>query len=281
MQSSKDGVLRKKIRQSDGSKDRQAKRAGQRSGGSGFHRWVGPSFIGGDRHEKSHRPLNQLFRSIKPVMDDLALSKSVAQLDEGAGVFDTLRKALRIALPEGNNGLNDDGDGTEMKTIEERVKGFREQIASHSKLSTKDKYKKMIQQIDTYWEKLFADPIAVHTPQGEVFIQPQRTNNILERFFRDIKKRVRKRSGTISLTKTLKTILSDTPLVKNLENEEYLRIILDGCDTLQERFARIDSNMVVEELKKGKKDPGRLPPELKKMIRVPAFPEKLGHLFGC
>ena len=52
------------------------------------------------------------------------MSKSVAQLDERAGVFDTLRKALRIALPEGNNGLNDDGDGTDMKTIEERVKGF-------------------------------------------------------------------------------------------------------------------------------------------------------------
>ena len=83
------------------------------------------------------------------------------------------------------------------------------------------------------------------------------------------------------MTKTLKTILSDTPLVKNLDNEEYLRIILDGCDTLQERFARIDSNMVVEELKKSNKEPGRLPPELKKMIRVPAFPGKLGLLFGC
>jgi len=139
----------------------------------------------------------------------------------------------------------------------------------------------MIQQIDTYWKKLFADPIAVHTPQGEVFIQPQRTNNILERFFRDIKKRARKRTGTISLSKMLKTILSDTPLVKNLDNEEYLQIILDGCDTLQERFARIDSNMVVHELKKTKKEPGRLPLELKKMIREPAFPEKLGLLFRC
>ena len=121
----------------------------------------------------------------------------------------------------------------------------------------------------------------MHTPQGEVLIQPQRTNNILERFFRDLKKRLRKRTGTISLNKTLKTILSDTPLVKNLDNEEYLKIILDGCDTLEERFAKIDSNMVVEELKKTKKEPGRLPLELKKVIREPAFPQKLGLLFGC
>jgi len=233
------------------------------------------------RHEKTHRPLHQLFRSIRKIMDDLALRKSVAQLDERVGVFDTLRKTLRIALPEGKNGLNDDGDDTDMKTIEKRVKGFREQIASDSRLSGKDEYKKMIQQIDMYWEKLFADPIAVHTPQGEVFIQPQRTNNILERFFRDIKKKARKRTGTISLTKTLKTILSDTPLVKNLDNEEYLKIILDGCDTLEERFARIDSNLVVEELERSKKEPGRLPCELKNMIREPAFPGKLVLLFGC
>ena len=113
-----------------------------------------------------------------------------------------------------------------------------------------------------------------------MFIQPQRTNNILERFFRGIKKRARKRTGTISLNKTLKGILSDTPLVKNLDNEEYLKIILDGCDTLEERFARIDSNMVVVELQRIKKEPGRLPCELKKMIRESAFPEKLGLLFG-
>jgi hypothetical protein len=233
------------------------------------------------RYEKTHRPLHRLFRSIKQVMDDPALRKSATRLDERVDVFDTLRKALRIALPEGKNGLNDDGDDTDMKTIEEKVKGFREQLTSDRKLSEKDEYKKMIQQIDTYWEKLFADPIAVHTPKGVLFIQPQRTNNILERFFRDLKRRARKKTGTISLNKTLKTILSDTPLVKNLDNEEYLNIILDGCVTLEQRFARIDSDIVVQELKKNKKEAGRLPLELKKMIREPAFPEKLGLLFGC
>jgi hypothetical protein len=233
------------------------------------------------RHEKIHRPLHRLFRSIKQVMDDPALRKSATQLDERVGVFDTLRKALRIALPEGKNGLNDDGDDTDVKTIEEKVKGFREQLTSDCKLSERDEYKKMIQQIDTYWEKLFADPIAVHTPKGVLFIQPQRTNNILERFFRDLKRRARKRTGTISLNKTLKTILSDTPLVKNLDNEEYLNIILDGCDTLEQRFSRIDSNIVVQELKKNKKEAGKLPLDMKKIIREPAFPEKLGLLFGC
>ena len=46
----------------------------------------------------------------------------------------------------------------------------------------------MIAQIDKYWDKLFADPITVNTPIGQVTIQPQRTNNLLERFFRDFKR---------------------------------------------------------------------------------------------
>lgn len=232
------------------------------------------------RENKAHKPLYQLFEPIKKVIDDPVLSKAVAEMEERVEVFDNLRKALRIALPEGKKGLNDDGDDMDIKTIEEKVKEFRDQITTDKHLSQKDAYKKMVQQIDTYWEKLFADPIPVDTPCGRVFIQPQRTNNIIERLFRDIKRRNRKKSGVVSLNKTLKAILADTPLVKNLDNEEYLRIILDGCSTLEERFARIDSNMVVEELKKAEKKSERLHPELKKIIRHPELPQKLKALFA-
>ena len=233
------------------------------------------------KYEKTHRPLHKLFRLIKQVMGDQALHRSATRLNEKSSVFDALRKALRIALPEGRNGLNDNGDDTDMKTIKKKIEEFRKELTSDVKFSNSDEYKKMAEQIDTYWEKLFADPIAVHTPTGELFVQPQRTNNILERFFRDLKRKARKRTGSISLNKTLKTILSDTPLVKNLDNKEYLDIILDGCDTLEQRFARIDSKLVLQELDKNKKETGRLPQLLKKMIREPEFPQKLGVLFGC
>jgi len=233
------------------------------------------------RHAKTLRPLHLLFRSIKQVMDDAALKASIAQLDDRVEVFDRLRQALRIALPDGDNGLNDNGESTDMKNIEGRVREFRERIISDIALSGRDEYKKMLQQIDTYWEKLFADPIAVHTPRGTVLIQPQRTNNILERLFRDLKRRARKRTGTISLNKILKTILPDTPLIKNLDNQEYLDILLDGCKSLQERFARIDSNRVVTELQKTKVQHGRIPVVLKTIIREPGFPQMMGLLFAA
>lgn len=121
----------------------------------------------------------------------------------------------------------------------------------------------------------------VNTPNRPVVIQPQRTNNILERFFRDLKRRNRKKSGTGSLNKTLKTILADTPLVRNLENEDYLRIILDGCNSLEERFDKVDSKLVLGELKRAQKNSERISPEMKKLIREPNLPQKITEIFTC
>ena len=88
--------------------------------------------------------------------------------------------------------------------------------------------------MDKYWEKLFANPLIVNSSEGPVTIVPQRTNNILERFFRGVKRRGRKKSETAFLNKTFKTILADTPLVKNLEMLQ--KIILNGCSSLAEKF---------------------------------------------
>jgi hypothetical protein len=73
---------------------------------------------------------------------------------------------------------------------------------------------KMAKQIDKYGEKLFADPIVVKTPNGTIIIYLQRTNNILEQFFRSIRRGERRKTGNDSMCRTLQTMLADTPLVK-------------------------------------------------------------------
>lgn len=230
---------------------------------------------------KINKPFYKLFRPLNMIMNDQGLSKTVSEMEKKTKVFDKLRIALRIALPEGKKGLNDDGEETEIRTIEEKVKDFRKEITTDEQLRKEDDYKNMVKQIDKYWGKLFADPLQVNTPNGPVVIQPQRTNNILERFFRDLKRKNRKKSGTGSLNKTLKTILADTPLVRNLENEDYMRIILDGCNSLEERFDKIDSKLVLWELNKAQKSSERISPEMKKMIREPNLPQKITEIFAC
>jgi len=208
---------------------------------------------------------------------DRELKNAADSITRKAQVFDKLRDALRIAMPEGKRGLNDEGDESDIKTIEEKVVVFKEWLIGDE--SRKTTYLKMIEQMDKYWEKLFADPLIINTPEGPVTIAPQRTNNIMERFFRGEKRRSRKKSGTASLNKTLKTILADTPLVRNLENMEYQKMILNGCSSLAERFSQIDDKIVRDQLKQAEENCERIPPEVKKIISQPNLPDKISALF--
>jgi hypothetical protein len=227
--------------------------------------------------DKGNRPFIQVHQLLEDVLGDKELSKAASGMEEKIKVFDKLREALRIAPLDGKDGLNDDGDEADIKTIEKKVSDFRVWLISDKK--RKKTYLKMIKQMDKYWKKLFADPLLVNTPEGQILIAPQRTNNILERFFRGEKRRGRKKSGTASLNRTLKIILADTPLVRNLENKEYYRIILNGCYTLEERFSQIDDKIVREQLKKSEKNQSKILPEVKVLIKQSDLPEKISALF--
>ena len=160
---------------------------------------------------------------ISKVLANQALSSTVIRMQDKVSTFDQLRETMRIAQPDSGNGLNDEGD-PDITTIKERVTRFRHSETINELAATNIAYRKMAKQIDKYWDKLFADPIEVAAKTGTITLQPQRTNNILEQFFRDLKRRNRKRSGNHALSKTLKTMIAQTPLVKNLENPKYMEL---------------------------------------------------------
>jgi hypothetical protein len=168
---------------------------------------------------------------------------------------------------------------TDIRTIEAGVRTFRRRLADDPKRATVKAYQKMLKQIAKYWEKLFADPIQVDTPEGKVIIQPQRTNNIMERFFRDFKTGCRRKSGHNGMNRTFQAMLADTPLVKNLQNESYLKILLDGKPTLEARFAEIDVDLVRRQLNDARKSLDKIPAALKKIIAQPGFPQIVTDLF--
>ncbi|MCP4267703.1 MAG: hypothetical protein GY777_19410, partial [Candidatus Brocadiaceae bacterium] len=146
------------------------------------------------RVKKDNR-ISQLNSILISVLNDQNLKRTVTMLQEKIITFDQLREAMQIALPEGKKGLNDDGKDVDIKTIKEKVTNFRNAMKVKQAAPKNVGYKKMLKQIDKYWDKLFADPITVINSQGEkLIIQPQRTNNILERLFRSIKRAFRKRS---------------------------------------------------------------------------------------
>lgn len=227
------------------------------------------------QRKRDKKPYVKLIRDLHGIMNDTGLAQAASKMREKIVVFDKLREAMRIALPDGHAGLNDDGNVTDTHTIEGEVMNFHHWLSRKTASGKTNDYQNMIDQLEKYWEKLFADPILVDTPQGPVFIQPQRTNNILERFFRDIKRGFRRKKGINTLSTTLKAMLADTPLVKNLQNEDYLRIILDGASSLEERFARIDADMVREELRKSQSHQDFVSSAVKRLINHPLFIQNL------
>ena len=161
--------------------------------------------------------LSRLWRPLTKVVEDQQLKKAASQMQKKVETFEKLREALSIAAPDSKKGLNDDGQDADIKSIEEKVKKFREEVI----LDNED-FEKMTEQIDKYWEKLFADPITVTSSAGQITIQPQRTNNILERFFRDLKRGTRRRSGTVSLNKTTQVYACGHPYSEEFKQSGVL-----------------------------------------------------------
>ena len=212
--------------------------------------------------------------ALQPLLKDKTLWAAVAAIEAKIVVFEKLRQAMRIALPAGSHGLNDEGRTGNIRTIEKRVTNFRAWLTSRPDDPGNRAARPMIQQIDNYWEKLFADPIAVPTPTGPILIQPQRTNNILEQFFRGLKRANRRRTGNASCSRMLRSILAETPLVRNLQNPHYLKLLLNGQPSLENVFAAIDIDTVRQALREAQDDPEKIPAKLQPVIALPDFPAK-------
>ena len=224
-----------------------------------------------------HRPLAKLTKIVTDVVQDTELRHAIDELGWRCQVFDRLREAMRIAPVGGSNGLNDDGTGPEMTSIRHGVERFRKELDTTPKLAIDPLCRKMAAQIDKYWEQLFADPIEVDTPNGMVIIYPQRTNNIMEQFFRGIRHGYRRKTGNDSMNRTLQTMLADTPLVKNLDNPEYVKILLNGKANLEELFADIAAMPLLDD-DEFQADTERILPGFRALIKLPTLPDQVVRL---
>ena len=231
--------------------------------------------LNGDRHNP--QPLFKLARVASEAANDSALRQAVEELRWRCLVFDRLRKAMRIAPPAGKHGLNDDGTAAAMSSIRQEVEQFNRDLGENPILSADRLSRHMAEQINKYGDKLFADPIEVATPNGMVTIYPQRTNNILEQFFRGIRRGQRRKTGNDSMGRTLQTMLAHTPLVKNLDNPEYMKLLLDGKANLEELFAGLASRLFenIDE----PVDSDRILPGFRALINLPTLPEQVVRLF--
>ena len=97
----------------------------------------------------------------------------------------------------------------------------------------------------------------------------------MEQSFRSLKRDGRKKTGHRVLSKTLVAMLADTPLVRNLDNPDYLRILLQGKLTLAERFAEIDIQQVCQHEQENSRQFRKYPKHMRRLLRILHLPRKL------
>lgn len=223
-------------------------------------------------------PLSGLTGVVSAVAEDSTLLQVVEELRWRSDVFDRFRKVMRIAEPHGGDGLNDAGTIESMSTIRQGVEQFRRELDEDHKLSTDPLSQKMAKQIDKYSDKLFADPIEIATPGGKTTLYPQRTNNILEQFFRKIRRGQRRKTGNNSMSRTLQTMLADTPLVKNLDNPTYLEILFDDKASLEDLFAGLEAKLISSATNRAA-DSDRILPGFRALLKLPTLLDQVASLF--
>jgi hypothetical protein len=220
--------------------------------------------------------LYKLYWAASEVAEDPMFKNLVDELRWRSRIFDSLRKAMRIALP-GGSGLNDDGTTQAMSNIREGVMTFRSRLDQDRTLASDPLCLNMVKQIDKYIDMLFNNPIVVETPAGALTLYPQRTNNILEQFFRELNRGNRRKTGNNSMQRMLKNMLVDTALVKNLDNPDYMALLLNDKADLEELFASMDPIFLPNEIEL-QSGVDRILPGFRKIIKLPALPELIVRL---
>ncbi|MBA3602791.1 MAG: hypothetical protein H0W50_03950 [Parachlamydiaceae bacterium] len=215
------------------------------------------------------KELSELKFLLACILEDPDFKKQMAAMERKVEDFDHLRAIMKIAPTGGGKGLNDDGEECDITMMEEQLKVF---IESNEIKNNSDKaYKKMIKQILKYWKMLFAEPIEARLPNGEiVLVYPGRTSNILERLFREFQRLEYKRTGMGTLGRTVRAMIAETPMMKNLECPEFMNIILNGQPTLAARFAQLDKKHFKERMNESQ-NKEKLPAGLKKNLNNPDF----------
>ena len=227
---------------------------------------------------KTQQLIDRLLKPLTGLRDDAQLAALAERLRANAEIFDELREAFRIAQPTVSIGLNDPGAPVEISVIEQAVNSFQAKHLSAEDEQLPMELLKLKEQIARHRPGLFRDPIRTTTSDGHTrLIQPQRTNNAMEHLFRDIGRSERRRTGLNLTARRLNAMLPDTPLACNLNNLDYKRILLDGSDTLAQRFSRIDPQPVRDSINEARND-GKIfskPRAMSKILKDITTPHRL------
>ncbi len=203
------------------------------------------------------KALQRLHRILAPVGADVPLAPLARRLTERAALFDELREALRLVPPAaekrkaGKTPRHEDTAPEELQDIHRAVEDLtqslqRRRLACVKGADTRKAIELVLRHLATHGPSLWGHDIDLPTAQGGGTRRVDRTNNVLESFFRGVKHDERRRSGRKVLTQDFEHLPPGAVLARNLRHEDYVAIVCGRLDQLPRAFAALDAKALRE-----------------------------------
>lgn len=197
-----------------------------------------------DRHVS--RISKRCQRIVNPVLSEVPFHQTVRRLRARASLFDELRDALRLVPKNTSNSKHrPDTAVREMADIrqhvEHLVKSLEERRPERGPAQdTRNAIDLILRHVEDHGHNLWGHVIPLPIEQGGGIRLLQRTNNLLEGFFKRMKHNERRRSGRKVLTQDFEHLPAEAALAYNLKDNDYVAIVCGSLERLPEAFARID-----------------------------------------
>ena len=194
---------------------------------------------------RGEKLLMRLYGILECFLKSKALQRTVQQVQEANTLFTRLRDALRLTAQGSVKGLNETAGFSspeqasqteaDVHRLHQALCGERKKHISVTKRKGIDI---IVKHLDKYWDGLFGHCLEFGGPdQRDLMVQ--RTNNLSERFFRVVKRFIRRITGKKKLSREVNALGDQALLVFNLKTPAYVKLICGSLDNLAQAFAEL------------------------------------------
>jgi len=180
--------------------------------------------------------LQTISRHLAVLREDHEVVAAAAKLEKAWAIFGELRKVLRLTsrpdqrLLRGQRALQKSKGAKECEKLEKRLANWREALRQRSVRETDQQHRAnqliVLSYLDKYASQLVGHVIEL--PGNHAPLVASRTNNSSEYRFKFTKQGIRRKIGVKKLTRQVQAMRAEEFLVRNLENPEYVKIVLNG-----------------------------------------------------
>ncbi len=197
------------------------------------------------------RNLEKLTRILAPIVGDSSFYEAVSYLQKRVDLFNRIRKLLRMPTSNSRNhwmeGFTAQKHST-LQLMEQSVADYIQYLQSSSSNETMNQdffeaCELVLDHFERHNKYLWNHLITYHNQNGIKVQLVDRTNNLLEDLFKEIKRKERRRSGRKFLSQDLEQLPAAASFTINLTRPDYVNILCGDLSKLPQLFSKIDATM--------------------------------------